>query len=242
MFDKGRQYSYKTQRRQRNMLLGFLFNFLILYITYNCITAFFLSVWVLDNNTMQPMFNKGDRLVFYSFKLPSRFLWFKSSENTLLFQRGSAVLVDMGRERSIKLPLRIIDGVVRFFTGQQVSIFSGEGQYYIKRVVGLPGDEIYMADFVFRVKPAGGLYSLTEFELSEKPYHPAIPQIPALWNESLPFSGTMDKIVLGPDECFVVSDDRGNTNDSRTWGPIPTSYITAKAVLRFWPVTKIFLP
>jgi signal peptidase I len=169
-------------------------------------------------------------------------LWFKSSDNKLLFQRGSAVLVDMGREKTIKLPLRIIDGVVRFFTGQQVSIFSGEGQYYIKRVVGLPGDEIYMADFVFRVKPAGGLYSLTEYELSGKPYHPAIPQIPALWNESLPFSGTMDKIVLGPDECFVVSDDRGNTNDSRTWGPIPSSYITAKAVLRFWPVTKIFLP
>jgi type IV secretory pathway protease TraF len=43
----------------------------------------------------------------------------------------------------------------------------------------------------------------------------------------------MDKIVLGPDERFVVSDDCGNTNDSRTWGPIPVSYITAKAVLCF---------
>jgi signal peptidase I len=242
MFDKGRQYSYKTQKRQRTQMFGFFYNFLILYIAYNCLSAFFFSVWVLDNNTMQPMFSQGDRLVFCSFKLPSRFLWFKSSDNTFLFQRGSAILVDMGREKTIKLPLRIIDGAVRFFTGQQVSIFSGEGQYYIKRVVGLPGDELYMADFVFRVKPSGGLYSLTEFELSEKPYHPAIPQNPALWNESLPFSGTMDKIVLGPDECFVVSDDRGNTNDSRTWGPIPTSYITAKAVLRFWPITKIFLP
>jgi signal peptidase I len=146
----------------------------------------------------------------------------------------------MGREKN--MPLRIIDSAVRFFTGQQTSIFTGEGQYYIKRVVGLPGDEIYMTDYVFRVKPKSGLYSLTEFELAEKPYHPAIPQRPALWNESLPFSGNMDKIILGPDECFVVSDDRGNTNDSRTWGPIPVSYITAKAVLRFWPITKISLP
>jgi signal peptidase I len=109
-------------------------------------------------------------------------------------------------------------------------------------VIGLPGDEISMTNFVFRVKPQGSSYSLTEFELADKPYNPAIPQVSALWDESIPFSGSMDRLVLGPDECFVVSDDRGNTNDSRTWGPVSTSLITARAVFRFWPVSKIGRP
>jgi signal peptidase I len=99
-----------------------------------------------------------------------------------------------------------------------------------------------MTGFVFRVKPQSSPYSLTEFELSDRPYHPAIPQKPALWDESIPFSGSMDTIVLGQDECFVVSDDRGGTNDSRTWGPVSSSLITARAVVRFWPPQKISLP
>jgi signal peptidase I len=49
----------------------------------------------------------------------------------------------------------------------------------------------------------------------------------------------MDTIILGPNECFVISDDRSNTNDSRTWGAIPYSLITARAVARIWPPVKI---
>jgi signal peptidase I len=189
---------------------------------------------------MQPSLASGDRLIFSSFKLPS---WLKlrgSEENPFPFKRGSIVLVDMGNVKGQNIPMKIIDGVVRFFTAQQVSVFS-RGQYHVKRVIALPGDEIYMSNFVFRIKPSGSPYSLTEFELSDKPYHPAIPQIPALWDESIPFSGSMDLIILGPDECFVVSDDRSNTNDSRTWGAVSPSLITARAILRFWPLVKIVL-
>jgi signal peptidase I len=240
MFDKWRQYSYTAQKYQRHRYAKVFFGFIILYLFYNCLTAFFISVWALDNNTMQPGLSSGDRLIFSSFTLPSWFLS-NSEERQLNFKRGSIVLVDMGKIKSRPVPLKIIDGAIRFFTAQRVSIFSKEGQYYIKRVIALPGDEIYMNNFVFRVKPSGSPYSLTEFELSEKPYHPAIPQIPELWDSSIPFSGNMEPIILGPDECFVVSDDRSNTNDSRTWGAVSPSLITAKALVRFWPPVKIDL-
>jgi signal peptidase I len=238
MFDKWTQYSYAAQKYQRHRLLKILFVFFVLYIAYNCLTAFFFSVWSVDNDTMQPGFSSGDRLIFTSFTPP----WGgRNEERPFLFKRGSVVLVDKGRERERKLPLRVINGIVRFFTAQRASIFSGEGQYYIKRVIALPGDEISMVDYVFRVKPAGSSYSLTEFELSEKPYHPSIPKTPSLWDDSIPFSGRMDAITLKSDECFVVSDDRSNTNDSRTWGAVSPSLITARAVLRFWPLVKIEL-
>jgi signal peptidase I len=112
----------------------------------------------------------------------------------------------------------------------------------MKRVIGLPGDEIIMTNFVFRVKPSGGSYSLTEFELSDKPYDVTIPHVPALWDESIPFSGNMDRIVLGENECFVIADDRSNTNDSRTWGPVPAELIIGRALFRYWPFTRIGRP
>jgi len=239
MFDKWTQYSYAAQKHQRNKLYKFILIFLALYIAYNCLVSFFISVWVIDNNTMQPGLSSGDRLIFSSFMLPSWINRLKNDEQALPFKRGSVVLVDMRRNNKNTV-LRVVDGVVRFFTAQRISIFS-EGQYYIKRVIALPGDEISMSNYVFKVKVQGSPYSLTEFELSDKPYHPEIPQIPQLWDESIPFSGSMDAVVLGPDECFVVSDDRGNTNDSRTWGAISPSSVTARALLRFWPVMKIEL-
>jgi signal peptidase I len=240
MLEKKKNYSYKEQKYQRYKLAKLFFGFLVLYILYNCLVTFFFSVWVVENDTMQPGLASGDRLIFSSFTLPSWLKQGKPEEQSLLFKRGSIVLVDMGRTKERSVPMKIIDGVVRFFTAQRVSIFSG-GQYHIKRVIALPGDEIYMSNFVFRVKPSGSPYSLTEFELSDKPYNPAIPQIPALWDESIPFSGSMDPIILGPDEFFVVSDDRSNTNDSRTWGAVSPSLITARALLRFWPLVKIDL-
>ena len=235
MTDRRTLYSYRTQKSKRNRLLIILAVFFTLYIVYNCLTAFFFSVWLVDNNTMQPGLNAGDRLIFSSFKP----LCGNNIENAISFERGDVVLVDMRHERDQKFPLKIADGIVRFFTAQRISIFSGRGQHYIKRVIALPGDEISMTDYVFRVKTEGTLFSLTEYELSNKPYHPAIPRISALWDESLPFSGNMDAVVLSNNECFVVSDDRGNTNDSRTWGPISPSQITARAVLRFWPLNRL---
>jgi len=239
MFNKWTQYSYKAQQYQRYRLLKFFFILFILLVAYNCFTSFLFSVWALDNDTMQGALASGDRLVFTSFRMPS-WLNHKENEENLFFKRGNIVLIDMGRDREQKLPLRIIDGVVRFFTLQKVNIFSS-GQYYIKRVIALPGDEISMTNYVFRVKTSNNSYSLTEFELSDKPYHPEIPKVPAVWDESIPFSGNMAPVILGSDECFVISDDRSNTNDSRTWGAISPSLITAKAVLRIWPLFKIGL-
>jgi len=239
MFDKWRQYSYAAQKQQRHQVFRFLSGFLILFVIYNCLAAFFISIWVMENDTMQPGLASGDRMIFTSFALPSIITGGLAEEKQFPFKRGSIVLVDMGHVKNRKVPLRIIDTAVRFFTAQRVSIFSREGQYYIKRVIALPGDEIYMSNFVFRVKPAGSSYSLTEFELSEKPYQPTIPQTPELWDEAIPFSGNMDPIILGPDECFLISDDRGNTNDSRTWGAVSPSVIYARALFRFWPIMRI---
>jgi signal peptidase I len=241
MFDKWRKYSYAAQKDQRYRLLKAILGFLSLYILYNLLTAFGFSVWTLENNAMQSGLRPGDRLLFVSFAVPNLLADIKPGES-LPFKRGNIVLVDTARPDNRKKSLAIMDGLVRFFTAQRISLFDGEESLYLKRLIGLPGDEVSMTNFVFRVKPAGDAYSLTEFEYSEKPYQPVIPHVPALWDESIPFSGTMDSVVLSANECFVVSDDRGNTNDSRTWGPVSPDMIRARAIFRFWPLSRIGRP
>jgi signal peptidase I len=209
---------------------------------YTVLSFFFISIWALENDTMQPGLAAGDRLVFVSCALPSLLAGIKIMDQSLPFKRGDIVLVDSAVNEQGKLPRKVLDGFVRFFTAQRVSLYGKEDRLYLKRIIGLPGDEIAMTNFVLRVKPAGSSYSLTEFELSDKPYYPAIPHVPALWDESLPFSGNMDRITLDDDECFVISDDRSNTNDSRSWGPVAPDMIVGRAVFRFWPLAKIGQP
>jgi signal peptidase I len=239
MFDKWMQYSYAAQKHQQSRYLKFVLIFFILFIVFNCVSAFIVSVWKIDNDTMSPTLSGKDRVVFNSFMMPVKNTNKKIDE--LPFERGSIVLLDAGNEKKRGVIMRFLDSVIRFFTAQQFSIISGNNQYYVKRIIAFPGDEIYMNNFVFRVKPSGSPYSLTEFELAKKPYHPSIPNIPAIWDEAIPFSGSFDSIIIGPNECFVVSDDRSNTNDSRTFGAVPLSSIKSKAVLRFWPITKFEL-
>jgi signal peptidase I len=242
MFNKWKKYSYAVQKHERHRLLWIVFVILGLYVLYNSFISFFVSVWVLGNDTMQPGLAAGDRVVLVSFTVPALLADIKVVDSSLPFERGNIVLVDTGLEERRKLSHLVLDGIIRFCTGQRLSFYGREEHLYLRRVVGLPGDEITMTNFVLRVKPAGGSYSLTEFELAEKPYYPNIPHVPALWDESLPFSGNMDRIVLGEGECFVVADDRGNTNDSRTWGAISADLIVGRAVFRFWPVTRIGRP
>jgi len=242
MFDKSLKYSYAAQKQERHKLLRVIVIVLALYLLYNTINSFFISVWVLQNDTMQPELRNGDRYLMASTTLPSLLAKIKQTEETILFKRGSIVLIDTRRGDDKNWFIIIADNVVRFFTAQQFAILRTEEHLYIKRLIALPGDEISMVNFVLRVRPADSVYTLTEYELSERPYDPHIPQRPALWDTTLPFSGNMDTKILGPGEYFVVSDDRGNTGDSRTWGPISAKEIIGRPLFRFWPLARIGRP
>ena len=242
MFDKSLKYSFAAKKRKRHRLLRTLLLLLIIFVFYNLITSFLLSAWVLQNNTMQPSLRAGDRFLVVSTALPSLVADIRGTDLQRFFYRGSIVLIDTDRGRNQNLFLTAIDGIVRFFTAQQVSIISGEERIFMKRLIALPGDEVSMSDFIMRVKPSGGMFALTEFELSERSYVLNIPQTAALWDASLPFSGNMEPFILGADEYFVVSDDRSSSGDSRTWGPVPSRYIIGRPVFRFWPLNRMGRP
>ncbi|MDR1904103.1 MAG: signal peptidase I [Treponema sp.] len=241
MFEK-KKFSYADQKKQRHHIHWVFIWFFAFFLFYTVFTNLIFSFRVVETEAMQPGLYTGDFLVFSSYTVQSLFsdidIWTPAPP----FRRGNIVVVDTGRLDRKSLVNIILDNFIRFFTAQRVSIDNRGENWYIKRVLGLPGDEIAMTNFVLRIKPRGSQYMFTEYEVAEQSYNVTIPQIPALWDESLPFSGNMDAVVLGEDECFVLSDDRSNTNDSRTWGPIPVDCITGKALFRYWPLTRLGIP
>ena len=239
MAKRWRQYSYADQQnylRKARIVLIWIFVF---FMIHTLVSNLVVSNRVVENNTMRPGILNGDRFVFFSFTV--QHLFRDRNEGSLPFYRGQVVLVD--RNIGNRPVLRIVfDWIVRFFTLQRFSLFPKDDSLFIKRIIGLPGDTISMNNYVIRIKPADENYEYTEFELAKEDYKPEIPQNPLFWDESIPFSGYMDSVALGKEECFVLSDDRSVTNDSRTWGPVPADSITARALVRYWPLTRLGHP
>lgn len=93
--------------------------------------------------------------------------------------------------------------------------------YFIKRVIGLPGEEMEVNDG--RVFISGGS-NAKKTALSET-YLPL----------GLLTVGDL-KITLKADEYFVLGDNRNASSDSRRWGAVNKSFITGRVLVRAWPI------
>ena len=237
MFEKWRKYSYADQRTENIKKLLILFWIGIFFAAYIVLTSFVIKINDLQNTSMMPSLYPGDRLVFLSFGVKEVFPEFPFI-NPLPLKRGDVVLVNMNGGEKPNFVLVFADTFCRFWTLGRMGVIQWDEKIFLKRVIALPGDEISMTNYVMRVKPAGDKYTYTEFELSKDLYTINIPEVPALWDKSIPFSGTMEPIVLGNGSYYLLSDERSNTNDSRTWGSVPARCIRGKAILRFWPFTR----
>jgi signal peptidase I len=87
---------------------------------------------------------------------------------------------------------------------------------FIKRLIGLPGDRIMVQD--------GRLY--INNAPVEEPYIAAPPLYRGTW-------------TIGPDEVFVLGDNRNNSSDSQNWGMLSINEIIGKAVMVYWPVADV---
>lgn len=88
-------------------------------------------------------------------------------------------------------------------------------QEYIKRVIGLPGDQISVR--------AGKVFingqPLEENYIAASPVYEYTQTVPE-------------------DALFVLGDNRNNSSDSHNWGPVPLDYVVGKALFVYWPPTN----
>ncbi|MCR4734743.1 MAG: signal peptidase I [Treponema sp.] len=157
--------------------------------------------------------------------------------------RGDVVLVNNKVEHEIPLYKKIARHICIFFTAQQIDIekkadFPGTNEH-LRRVIALPGDTIYMKDYVLYVKPEGESHFLTEFEICKTKYNVLFYIPPAEWESSLGVQGSFPPITLKDEEYFVLCDNRKSYEDSRLWGPVKSDEICAKALFCYFPFNKI---
>jgi signal peptidase I len=99
------------------------------------------------------------------------------------------------------------------------SVEEGDDQTLIKRVVGVAGDEIQVQGGVLYVNG----------EEQEEPY----------LNDADQSLGFYGPTVVPEGHIFVMGDNRGNSADSRVFGPLPLENLKGEAFMRFWPISKI---
>lgn len=224
---RGRSYAErKLEAAKHRRIAGIVLLYLASFVL---ITSLVFSARVMESASMSPAIREGDRLIIASFaavRLLPR----------LPVSRGDVVLIDRAAADTSALKAAV-NGIVRTLTGGRAGV--RDERAFVKRVAALPGDTVWMDGFLLRVRPAGEAYTLTEAELSKKSYEPRVPGLPSVWSEALPFAGTMKELTLGEDEYFVLSDDRADTNDSRTWGPLPAACLKGRALLIYWPPNRI---
>ena len=98
---------------------------------------------------------------------------------------------------------------------------------FIKRIVAGPGDEIYVKEgHVYRKATGEG-----EFVREHDPYIKAC-------GDSSECNFTTP-ITVPPGHWFMMGDNRGDSDDSRFWGPVPTGWIIGPAVATYWPPDRI---
>ena len=48
-----------------------------------------------------------------------------------------------------------------------------------------------------------------------------------------------DEITIPPDHYFMMGDNRGQSDDSRFWGPVPRDWIIGEAFFTYWPPERV---
>jgi signal peptidase I len=156
------------------------------------VLAFFIRTFIAEprfipSASMVPTLNLGDRLVIE-----------KISYHLHPPQRSDIVV--------FQVPVAL----------QEESGYSAD-QAFIKRVIGLPGDQIALR--------AGKVYRNGQ-PLAE-PYVVEQPKV-----EDFP------EVTVPLQQLFVMGDNRNNSNDSRYWGFLPMKNLIGHAVWRFFPLDK----
>ena len=170
------------------------------------VKAFLAQAFFIPSESMEPQLVTGDRVVV------SR-LAYELHEP----RRGDVVVFDDPTvletpDRSL-LPVRVAREAF-----EALGVVKPRGRELIKRVVGLPGEQ---------VSGAGGRVLIDGQPLRE-PYLDASVVI-----DDFP------PIAVPDGHVFVMGDSRRNSKDSRRFGPVDTDDVVGRAIARVWPPTRV---
>lgn len=231
-------------RFSRGLLFTLLKILLIAFLLYLVLSYIFIVSFRVDSNSMYPTLAEKNRILVsplvFGAKLPflpTRLRGLKQPE------RGDLVVVYSPSYTEPSFPVAFLEPVIRFLTLQRGSIvFDLTGKriprHLIKRIIGLPGDTIKMSDFAVFIKPMGSTVFYDEQELISAVYRVNTVLEAEGWKKDFPFNGNLEPTTLKENEYFILGDNRPDSSDSRSWGPLPADRLLGKVLLKYWPLNE----
>lgn len=162
------------------------------------IAAFVVQSYQVDGQSMEPTLQNSDRLVVN--KWPRS--WARITKNNYLPNRGDVIIFN-----------------------QSAGNFGSTSKQLIKRVIGLPGE---------RVVVANGRVSVYNDEYPDG----FNPDARGVYKLSTPVTAGSVDVTLQADEIFVCGDNRANSEDSRVFGPVRADQIVGRLAFRIVPLDK----
>ena len=167
------------------------------------IKTFVAQAFFIPSGSMIPQLEVGDRVVVSK-------LAYRMHDP----RRGDIIVFDNPTqaepESDPPLPERVVKGIL-----ESVGLSTPSTEEYIKRVIGLPGEQVEGRD--------GRVY-VNGRELVE----PYLKQGPTTRDFAL--------VTLGTGQLWVMGDNRENSSDSRVFGPIEGSTVVGRAFVKVWPI------
>ena len=212
-FQTSRQETRRERRRRsaaKKRGGGFLEFLIILLVSFalvfGFVRPFVVEAFYIPSESMVPTLKVGDRV------LVNKFIYrFTEPE------RGDIVVFKSVEGGPLPPQRNLIERIIDFFQGDTASEAPRED--LIKRVVGLPGDEISVRN--------GRLF--VNGEPQKEPYV----------NKKYPDRSFSAPMTVPKGHVFAMGDNRTNSQDSRVFGPVPEKNIEGEAFLRFWPPDRI---
>ena len=117
--------------------------------------------------------------------------------------------------------------IIVFNTPPAAAEACGSGGVFVKRLIGLPGDKIF--------EDAQGYIWINGKKLNE-PYISA-----AVHKQDIEANPSHENArwYVPKDDFFFMGDNRGNSCDSRVWGPVPRKNLIGKVIATYWPPSRI---
>jgi signal peptidase I len=243
------RYSSTAGKRRASLAGGRALRVVIIaMILYLVISRFLAATYRIDSVSMAPALKPADRVVVslltYGSHVP-----FSASRlpGAASPARGDIVVVQPPFLRRPGLVSRIIEPIANFLTLQKATVHrdmygARATGYMVKRIIGVPGDTLRMSDYAVSIRPIGGTDFIPEQQILHVHYQVTTANRVKGWSEGFPLSGSAGELTLKDNEFFVLGDNRPESSDSRSWGPVTRDRIVGKVVYRYWPPAAFGTP
>jgi signal peptidase I len=211
----------ESRASQDSNLREYLESILVTVILAIFVTTFIAQAFEIPSPSMMPALRVGDHLLVNKFIFQGKGAWYERFLPYRAVHRGDVVV--------FKYPYE-------------------DHPYYVKRVIGMPGDHIRITNQRVYVndKLLDEPYVIHDlanadpfmFDFPPKDLGLIENEIPPGWAAEIRKATRDGELVVPPKDYFVMGDNRDNSADSRYWGFVPQDAIVGRPLLIYWSVRE----